>query len=436
MLAGVFVNRLATFLQLFLVLFLTQYRHFSPGKAGLALGVWGAGAVLGTIIGGYLSDRLSPRSATLISMVGSAVLLVALVYLKVYLLILLVVLLIGGVSVIYRPAAQAMITETAPEGQLVMVTAMYRLCLNLGTTAAPVIGVALSRVSYGLLFWAEAVAAVLYALIALRYLPRRPKADKSEAGQAAAEAAAKEEQPKAGYRALLADPRYLVFLLAFLLLCVVYCQYTVILPLAIIKAGLSTWWYGSVITMNAVIVVTCEVLATKWTQRWPLRLTQMSGFALLAIGYGIYSIKTLPVFVVLGTLTWTLSEIVGTPTVYAYPGMVAPAHLRGRYYGAMQSMFSLGTALGPVGGVFLFEHVGQRAFVYAAAIAVVATVVGAIGMSGPRSTAVDPAEAQEAAEAVATVVAADAEPFGTEPPGLVPPDAVSADPGVASPPAR
>src|SRR5438874_2185489 len=89
MLAGVFVNRLAAFVQIFLVLFLT-HEGFSGGQAGIALGVYGAGAVLGTIIGGWLSDWLSPRSATIISMMGSAALLIAIAYIKIYLLLLLV----------------------------------------------------------------------------------------------------------------------------------------------------------------------------------------------------------------------------------------------------------------------------------------------------------------------------------------------------------
>src|SRR5215470_2903076 len=172
LLAGVFVSRLAGFLQIFLVLFLT-HRGFSNGQAGLALTIYGAGAVLGSFIGGWLSDRLSPRSATLISMVGSAALIISVLYLQVYLLILLAVVLAGTVGQIYRPAAQAMITELTPPGQLVMVTAMYRLSLNLGTTVTPLIGLALISVSWNLLFWAEALAALTYGLIALKYLPGR-----------------------------------------------------------------------------------------------------------------------------------------------------------------------------------------------------------------------------------------------------------------------
>jgi MFS family permease len=376
LLAGVFVSRLAGFLQIFLVLFLT-HRGYSSGQAGIALGVYGAGAVLGTFTGGWLSDRLSARTATLISMMGSAVLIASIIYLKVYLLILVAVLLVSTVGLLYRPAAQSLITELTPPGQLVMVTAMYRLCLNLGTTAAPLIGVALASVSYSLLFWGEAVAALTYGLIALRFLPRRPKtAARPADGQAA-------RAPQAGYRALLADWRYLFFLAAVLLVMVVYCQYTAALPLAIEHAKLSLWWYGAVVTLNAVIVVTCEVLATKFVQTWPLRLTALSGFGLVAVGYGIYGIAITPVFLILGTLIWTLSEIIGAPTTFAYPGMVAPLSARGRYIGAMQSAVGLGGTIGPILGVTLWNHVGQQVWLWAAAVGVLSAICARIGMRIP-----------------------------------------------------
>src|SRR4051812_15626215 len=74
-LAGVFVGRLAGFLVIFLVVFLT-HRGFTTGQAGFALGVYGAGAVVGSFVGGWATDRLSARSATAISMLGTPVLIV------------------------------------------------------------------------------------------------------------------------------------------------------------------------------------------------------------------------------------------------------------------------------------------------------------------------------------------------------------------------
>jgi MFS family permease len=401
MLAGVFVNRLAGFLQIFLVLFLTD-RGFSPGQAGLALGVYGAGTVVGTFAGGYLSDRLSARSATLISMLGSAALLVTILYVGYYPLLLLVVLLVGMVAQVYRPAAQAMITELVPRSQLVMVTAMYRLCLNLGTTAAPLVGVALVAVSYDLLFWGEAAAALTYGLIALRFLPRRvrPAAAAGPATGAPPEAG-KPKAPRSGYLAVLSDVRYTFYLAAVLLIMAVYVQYTAALPLAIVDAGLSLWWYGAIVTLNAVVVVTLEVPLTRFVQVWPLRMVALIGFGLIAFGYGMYAIAIVPIFLILGTLIWTASEIIGGPTTFAYPGIVAPAHLRGRYFGAMQSALGIGSTIGPIVGVALWNQIGQGVWLWAAAAGVLSAVCARIGMRGPSSTADQREEPEPAAEPAA-----------------------------------
>jgi MFS family permease len=375
-LAGVFVGRLAGFLVIFLVVFLT-HRGFTTGQAGFALGVYGAGAVVGSFVGGWATDRLSARSATAISMLGTPVLIVSILYIKAFPLIVLAVFLVGTVGQLYRPAAQYLITELTPPSQLVMVTAMQRLALNLGTTVTPLIGTALLSISYSLLFWAEAIASVAYGLIALVALPPKKKPVET-AGDTVA-------PPRAGYRAVLSDWRYLFFLAAVFFITVVYAQYTASLPLAIVDSGLSLWWYSAVVSLNAFIVATCEVLATKWVQTWPMRLTALSGFGLVAIGYTVYAIGIAPALLILGTIIWTASEITGAPTTFAYPGMVAPVHLRGRYIGAMQTVFGLANAVGPVLGLAIWAAAGNAVFAWAAAVAALSTLCALIGMRLPGS---------------------------------------------------
>jgi predicted MFS family arabinose efflux permease len=145
----------------------------------------------------------------------------------------------------------------------------------------------------------------------------------------------------------------------------------------------STWWYGAVISINGAFIVAFEVWITKFVQHWPLRRAQLCGYGLLAAGYAVYAIGVTPVFLVVGTLLWTLSEVLGAPTVWSYPGRIAPAELRGRYFGALHSTASLGTTLGPILGVLVYAHIGQRVFIWAALVGVLATLVGRIGMRTP-----------------------------------------------------
>jgi MFS family permease len=82
----------------------------------------------------------------------------------------------------------------------------------------------------------------------------------------------------------------------------------------------------------------------------------------------------------IGTLVWTAAEIVGGPTMFAYPGLVAPDHLRARYIGAMQVMFSLGSVAGPAAGVALYRYLGDRFWLVSGAVCILALAFALSGM--------------------------------------------------------
>jgi MFS family permease len=268
----------------------------------------------------------------------------SILYLHHYPALLAAVAVVGLVTGLYRPASSSLLAALTPKHRQVMIFAMYRLAFNLGNGAAPLSGAALVAVSYNLLFWGEAAAALGYAAIAAIALPRKQVA----AG----------ERASGSYRALLADRRYLLFLAAFFLNALVYVQYLSTLPLAMRAAGLGTTWFAAMVTLNAVIVITCELLATTVTQRWPMRVVPVVGFALLGAGQACYALPLgIGVFVV-GTLIWSLAEIVAGPTMFAYPAIAAPERLRGRYIGAATAMFGVGSACGGVIGLAMWNAVG------------------------------------------------------------------------------
>lgn len=397
-LLGVFVNRVGGFFQTFLVLFLT-HRGFSKFDAGLALTAYGAGSLIGVLIGGALADRLGPRLATLVSMAGTAVLLLAILYLGSYPQVLVAVVCCGLVGQLYRPASATLLSELTTKERQVMIFALYRWALNLGTTAAPLFGALLISVSYSLLFWAEAVAAVIYGVIAAVALPRRRPAARAAAPDQARRRAT-------GYRALLADRRYLLYLLAMLLNSTVYIQYISTLPLTMHDAGLATAWYSGVVALNGFLVISCELLVTKVVQRWPIKVTMATGFTLLGGGLSLYALPWGVAVFFIGCLVWTMAEMVGGPTMFAYPGMVASEELRGRYIGSMQLMFSLGSAIGPGLGVFLYDAIGLNVWWCCglASLAALALAVSGMRKPEPPSATADPATVAEVpVEAVAPV---------------------------------
>jgi MFS family permease len=388
MLVGVLVNRLGAFLQVFLVLFLTN-RGFTDVEAGFALACYGAGSFAGIVLGGALADRLGPRYATLLSMIGTALLLIVVLYVRALPAVYVSVLLCGLVAQLYRPAAAALLSELTPQHQQVMIYAIYRLMINVGTTAAPLLAALLITFSYDLLFWVEAGAALVYAVIAAITLPRRKSPDK--AGKAALDGGPK------GYRAVLADRRFVLYLVALFINSLVYIQYVSTLPLTIQDAGIATFWYSILISLNGFIVITCELLVTKVTQHLPIKLVVIAGFTLFGIGQALYALPLGVAIFVIGTLLWTIAEIVGGPTMMSYAGVVAPENLRGRYISSMQTMFSLGAAVGPALGTAGYHLLGRNVWLLFGLTCLVGMVFALLGMRRPNDleparTEPDPAE--------------------------------------------
>ena len=372
-LGGVVINKIGGFLNIFLVLFLTS-KSYSPAQAATALGVFGGGYVVGVLAGGALSDRLGARNATVISMLATAVLTASLLYLPNYSSILGAVALVGAIGQIFRPASAALLAELTPASRQVMVFAMYRFGLNLGATAAPLIGFGLYHLQgrhYDLLFWGEALIALGYAALAQVALPARAPAD---AGAAAAAAAT---DGGVGYLAVLRDRRYLLYLVAALFNGIVYVQYLSTLPLDVTASGVTIFWYTLAVSLNGFIVIVFELPLTKLSQHWPTRFTVGAAYGLVGVGVACYGLPLGPAVIVSATLVWTIGEIIGAPTVWAYPGKIAPAHLRSRYIGSFQFMYALGSAIGPMIGGALFSQIGHRVWPVMAVAGVFSAAFGA-----------------------------------------------------------
>ena len=202
---------------------------------------------------------------------------------------------------------------------------------------------------------------------------------------------------------MLADRRYVLYLIATFFNAAVYMQYLSVLPLDVKAQGVKIFWYTLAVSLNGFMVIAFELPLTKLSQHWPPKLAVGSAFALVGVGVACYGLPLGPAVVLSGTLLWTIAEIVGAPTVFAYPAMAGPAHLKGRYIGSFQFMFGLGSAVGPMIGGFLFTQLGHRVWPVLAIGSVLATIFGVAGVGtrnrGAEATASPEPEQPPAAEA-------------------------------------
>ena len=371
-LLGVFINQFGAFLQIFLVLYLV-HRGFTEAQGGYALGAYGAGAVIGLLFGGGLSDRLGPRLTIAISMGTSAVMVMAVSLLSNYPAILVTVALAGMMTQANRPASAALLTALTPPSRHVMVMAMNRFALNAGIMAGPLVGAWLITISWNLLLWLDGVTALAYSLIALFLLPRRETVGEAKVAT----------ERKVGYLTMLRDTRFMVFLAAFFTNALIHVQYYAVLPLWLEDGGYPTVVYSTMFLISGGLVMTCELWVTSHTQKWRSWLPGSLGLLLLSLGLAMFALPGGLVIILAARFLGIVGQIIGAPSIFAWPVKAAPKGAEGRYLGAGMSTFWLGYALGPMIGVLLYEQIGEMVWWICGGVGLVSTIAAAISMRIP-----------------------------------------------------
>src|SRR5438552_19194577 len=112
---GTFINRFGTFVIPFLVLYLTR-TGYSIAQAGIAVGAYGGGHVMASMLGGHLADRIGRRNTIILSMFASAAAMMALSQARSFVPILILACLAGTAAEMYRPASNALIVDLVGRG--------------------------------------------------------------------------------------------------------------------------------------------------------------------------------------------------------------------------------------------------------------------------------------------------------------------------------
>jgi MFS family permease len=339
--AGSFVNRFGSFVSVFLILYLVE-EGFTPAQAGLAAASYGAGSFAAAIVGGYLADRLGRRNSMALSMFSAAAASLALSQARSLGTIVVLTALFGMTSDLYRPASAALLTDLVRPERRLPAFAGYRLAINAGFAFGPAVAGFLAERSFFWLFVGEAVTSAVMGVIALVALPEGVRTRRAE------------ERRGEGVRTIARDRTFVLFFVAITLSAFVYLQSGSTLPLHVRAAGLSTSFYGWLISLNGALIVLIELPLVSLIRRFSAPRAIAVGIALSGVGFGMLAFGAGPALLVASAVTWTIGEIVAAPTGNAYVANLAPHRLRGRYQGAYGLTFSLGLVLAPALGTRLF----------------------------------------------------------------------------------
>src|SRR5256885_3700710 len=164
---GTLINRLGSFVVIFLAIYLTSARHFSAAFAGLVIGLYGAGGAAGTLTGGVLADRWGRRRTLLLSHLSGATCMVALGLLHQRWWIAAGATALGMSAEMARPAFSALMIDVVPDRDRLRAFSLNYWAINLGFACSAVLAGLAAQVDYLLLFLIDGGTTLLTAVIVL-----------------------------------------------------------------------------------------------------------------------------------------------------------------------------------------------------------------------------------------------------------------------------
>ncbi|MEV6815195.1 MFS transporter [Micromonospora sp. NPDC051296] len=370
---GTLINRLGSFVLVFLAIYLTQERGFSASQAGLVLGAWGVGGAVGTTAGGTLTDRWGRRPTLLASHLGAATMMLALGFARDLWTVAAGALLLGLFAEAARPAFGAMMIDVVPERDRLRAFSLNYWAINLGFACAAVLAGFAAQAGYLLLFVVNAATTVVTALIIFVKVKETRTITVSTRSTGA---------PAGALRTILADRVYLGFVTLNLLGALVFLQHISMLPIAMADSGLSPAMYGSVIALNGILIVAGQLFVPRLIRGRSRSHVLALASVVVGVGFGLTAFADVAWFYGLTVLIWTLGEMLNSPSNATLIAELSPGELRGRYQGVFSLSWQLAGAIAPILGGLVREQAGNATLWLGCAVIGAVMAVGHL-ISGP-----------------------------------------------------
>src|SRR3954467_2011173 len=333
------INRAGMMVLPFLIVYLTRELGFSPGEAGLAFALYGGAAIVAGPVSGRLSDKIGALPIMRASLLLSGSVLIFFPLARTRDAVYAAVVVWAACAELFRPASLAAITHVVPPEQRKPAYALNRLAINLGMSIGPALGGFLAAVSFRAMFAVDAGTTLAAALVLTLTTWRSPTRAAAVAGDA---------EVIGDARGILRDRRLAVFLTATFLVGIVFYQHESALPLYLVQyLNLSPAFYGTLFTINTLLIVALEVPINRATANWPNAWALFTGCMLFAVGFGALGIVASATGVLFTVVLWTFGEMMLFPAMAAHLGEVAPEDRRGAYMGAYSMALSLALTVGP-----------------------------------------------------------------------------------------
>jgi len=361
----------------FFSLFMTKKFEIGMTQVGTMFLVWAlASGLIGNTLGGALADKFGRKANIIFGLIASASSALFSVLIDDLTLFYVVIGFIGIFEDIAGPARQAMIADMVPDDLRGEAYGINRIVMNLAATIAPIIGGYMATRSFEMLFYADVAISLIAAAFVLFLLPEtKPEQSDSE----------KEEESfketLQGYKKVLRDKVFIGFVGVSILSVLMYFNMNSTLSVYLVEyKGITPSQFGTILSMNAGMVVVLQVLFTRITKKWKPLLTLALGDILYVIGFTMYGIFNSYGMFILAMVIITTGEMVFSPKEQTIIANYTPENMRGRYMAIASFAWIIPIAIGPLVGGFIMDHYDPRLLWYLVGLVGLLAAVGFVRM--------------------------------------------------------
>src|SRR5688572_13543265 len=165
------INRSGTMVVPFMTLYLTsEHMNRTLSEAGIVMGMFGLGSVVGAYYGGKFTDRLGFHKVQTFTLLCGGLMFIILGQIKSYPMICLFTFLLSMVNEAFRPANSSAIAAYSKAENRTRSYSLNRLAINLGWALGTSIGGLIASYNYELLFWVDGFTNIGAAIALLFFL--------------------------------------------------------------------------------------------------------------------------------------------------------------------------------------------------------------------------------------------------------------------------
>ncbi|MEO6720196.1 MAG: MFS transporter [Ferruginibacter sp.] len=349
-----FVNRSGTMVIPFMTMYMTQHLGVGIAKAGFVMSLFGAGAVIGALIGGRLTDKIGYYYVQLFTLIGGGAMFIVLGQMKSYIAICITTFVLSMVNEAFRPANAVAIAYYSKNENRTRSYSLNRLAINLGWAFGSAMGGIIATYNYELLFWVDGITNIIAAL--LLYLIFSPaKSQVTEAKKVIAPVTV-----NSAYK----DKIYLLFIGITILFALCFFQLFTTLPVFYkTELHLSEFFIGINMGFNGLLIAFFEmIIVFKLEGRRPPVQYMAAGTFLMGISYLILNLSFGgAAFIAIASMFFvTIGEIVSMPFMNAFWIARTTNENRGQYAALYTVAWCSAQAVGPFIGSQTAAHFGYN----------------------------------------------------------------------------